>query len=204
MAGETSPVRGCWSQYRHGVLRGWYGENRKSGNLPGGQNGHGEETARGAASPAARNGQSDKTHRGEKLGAEKDGLALEHFDGDEEGESGVNAVGGKDQGDKIPVICARDEFFAQEACAENGNEGKLGSELDAGKHGGDGGNDDDKCHRGEIALGFFVSFGEESDGHEDRGKKDGNGKSHKKDGGHGFGSEMQEKARSGGPSAGGL
>src|SRR5712664_3423067 len=63
------------------------------------------------------------------LGAEEDGFALEGFEGQEEGESGVDAGGGEDDGDGIPVISAGDDLLADQAGVENGNEGELGGEL---------------------------------------------------------------------------
>lgn len=61
------------------------------------------------------------TGEGEGLGAEEDGFELEHFDGDEEGGGGVDAGGREDDGDEVPVIGAGDQFFAEEAGAENGD-----------------------------------------------------------------------------------
>ena len=46
------------------------------------------------------------------------------------------------------------------------------------KNGGDGGDDDDEGKGREIALRLFVSFGEEGDGHEERGKEDGEREGH--------------------------
>ena len=139
-----------------------------------------------------------------KLGAEEDGFALEHFDGDKEGGRSIDARGKKNDGDVIPVVGAGDEFFAEEADVQNRDERKLGSQLHAGKHGGDGGNDDDKGHRREITLRFFISLGEERDGHERCGEKDGHGKSHEEDGNHRLGSELEEKFGSSGAAAGRL
>jgi hypothetical protein len=51
----------------------------------------------------------------ESSGAEEDGFALEHFDGDEESDSGVNAIGSEDQCDQIPMIRACHEFLTQKA-----------------------------------------------------------------------------------------
>src|SRR5579859_1088305 len=132
---------------------------------------------------------------GRNSGAEEDGFALEHFDGDEESDGCVYAIGSEDQCDQIPMIRACHEFLTQKAGSENGNERKFGGELDAGKHGGDGGNDDNESHGSEIALGFLVGFGEESDGHEDRGEKNGDRKSHEEDGDDGLGAEVKEEAR---------
>src|ERR1700685_2146664 len=77
----------------------------------------------------------------EGLGAEKDGFALEHLYGDEEGHCGVDATGDKDDGDGVPVICAGDEFFAEQAYVHDRYDGELRRQLDPGKHGGNGGND---------------------------------------------------------------
>lgn len=46
------------------------------------------------------------------LGPEEDGFALEHFDGEEEGDGGVDAGGRKDDGYVIPVVGADDQFLA--------------------------------------------------------------------------------------------
>lgn len=59
--------------------------------------------------------------RGKDLGAEEDGFALEGFDGDEDGDGGVDAGGGEDDGDGVPVIGAGDDFFADEAGVEDGD-----------------------------------------------------------------------------------
>src|SRR5882672_12148413 len=134
-----------------------------------------------------------RTPVGEKLGAEEDGFALEHFDGEEKGGGGVDAGGSENDGDEIPVIRAGDELFAEKANVKDGDERKFGSELHAGKHGRNSGNDDDKGHRREIALGLFVGLGEESDGHQDSGEQNGDGKSHEEDGYDRFGSEPEEK-----------
>src|SRR5277367_665645 len=116
------------------------------------------------------------------LRAEEDGFALEHFYGDEEGGGGVDAGGGEDDGDVVPVIGAGDQFFAEETDVENGNEGQFQREIDSGQHGGDGGNDDQKGHGREVALRFFVGFGEKRDGEECGGKKYGDGNGHEEDG----------------------
>ncbi len=84
------------------------------------------------------------------------------------------------------MIGASDQLFAEKAYVEDRDEGELGSELDPGKHSGNRRDDNDKCHRCEIALGLFVSFGEERDGHQGSGEKDGDGKSHEEDGDHRF------------------
>src|SRR6266513_3605607 len=54
--------------------------------------------------------QTEETERRlpERSGAEEDGFALEHFDGDEEGGSGIHAGGGENHRDVIPVIGAGD------------------------------------------------------------------------------------------------
>src|SRR5580700_8388130 len=115
-------------------------------------------------------------------GAEEDGFALESSDGDEDGYSGVDAGGGKDRRDRTPVVGACDDFLADKAGVEDGNEGELGVEFDAREDAGNGGDDDDKRHGCEIALGFFVGFGEEGDGHQDSGEEDGERQSHQEDG----------------------
>src|SRR5258708_37586539 len=96
-----------------------------------------------------------------RSGAEEDGFALEHFDGEEEGDGGVNASGEEDENDGVPVIGSGDELLAKKADIQDGDEGELGSELDAGEHGGDGGGDNDKNHRREKALGVFLRFEED-------------------------------------------
>src|SRR6267143_374070 len=63
----------------------------------------------------------------------------------------------------------------------------------AGKHGCKGGNDNDKGHGGEVALGFLVSFGEQGDGHQNGRKKNGNGEGHEENGNDRLGSELEEK-----------
>jgi hypothetical protein len=57
----------------------------------------------------------------EILGAEEDGFALEGFDGDEDGGGGVNAGGGEDYRDGVPVVGAGDDFFADEAGVQDGD-----------------------------------------------------------------------------------
>jgi hypothetical protein len=57
-----------------------------------------------------------------KSGAEEDGFALEHLDGDEKGGGGVDARGGEDDGDVVPMIGAGDELFAEQADVEYGDE----------------------------------------------------------------------------------
>lgn len=47
-----------------------------------------------------------------RLGTEEDGFALEGFDGDENGDGGVDAGGCEDYGDGVPVVGAGDDFFA--------------------------------------------------------------------------------------------
>src|SRR6266404_2574176 len=136
-----------------------------------------------------------------KSGAEEDRFALEHFDGEEEGGGGVDAGGKENDGNEIPVVGAGDEFFAEKADVEDRDKRKFGSKLNAGKHGGDGRDDDDKGHRREIALGLFVGLGEESDGHQGGGEQNGDGKSHEEDGDDRFGSELEEKSRGRGASA---
>jgi hypothetical protein len=42
------------------------------------------------------------------LRAEEDGFALEHFDGEEEGDGGVDTVGCKNDDNQIPMIGAGD------------------------------------------------------------------------------------------------
>src|SRR5260370_11453945 len=111
-----------------------------------------------------------RSYTGKKLGAEEDGFALEHFDGEEKRDGGVEAGGGEDHPDVIPVVGAGDEFLAEKADVENRDKRKFGGEFHAGKHGGNGGKDDDKGHRREIALSFFVGFGEECDGHKGGGE----------------------------------
>ena len=98
-----------------------------------------------------------------RSGAEEDVFALEHFYGEEERDGGINAGGEKNQGDEVPVVGAGDEFLAEQAGVENGNQGELGGELDPGKHGGDGGNDDQEGQRRNIALRFLVAFGKKSE-----------------------------------------
>jgi hypothetical protein len=46
-------------------------------------------------------------------GTEEHVLALEHFDGQKKRHAGVDASGKKNDGDKIPMIRAGDEFLAQ-------------------------------------------------------------------------------------------
>ena|SRR5882724_9269524 len=106
--------------------------------------------------------------------------------------------------DEVPVIRAGDELFAEEADVQDGDERELGSELHAGKHGSDGGDNDDKGHWGEIALCFFIGLGEERDGHEGGGEKDGDGQCHEKDRDNRLGSELEEKTCRRCTSAGGL
>src|SRR5256885_9863547 len=105
------------------------------------------------------------------LRTKEDGFTLEGFDGEEEGDGGVDARGHEDEGDRVPVVRASDDFFANEAGVEDGNDSELGGELDTGKHGGDRGDYDDESEWREIALGLFVGLGEESDGHEKRREK---------------------------------
>src|ERR1700682_2984277 len=136
-----------------------------------------------------------ESHDGKKLGAEEDGFALEHFDGEEEGGGGVDAGGGKDDGDEVPVIGAGDEFLAKQADVQDRDEGELWGELDPGEHGGDGRYDNDKRHGREIALGLFVGLGEERDGHKGSGEKDGNGEGHEEDRYNCLGAELEEKTR---------
>jgi len=50
--------------------------------------------------------------QGKTSGAEEDGFALEGFDGDENGEGGVDGGGGEDYGYGVPVVGAGDDFFA--------------------------------------------------------------------------------------------
>ncbi len=56
-----------------------------------------------------------RSYTGKKLGAEEDGFALEHFDGEEKRDGGVEAGGGEDHPDVIPVVSAGDEFLAEKA-----------------------------------------------------------------------------------------
>ena len=112
------------------------------------------------------------------LGAEEDGFALEHFDGQEERDGGVNASRREDDGDKVPMISAGDELLAEKTDVEDGDEGELRSELDAGQHRSDGRNDDDESHGGDVGLRFFVGLGKESDGHQGGGKEHRNGQGH--------------------------
>src|SRR5713226_3173216 len=113
----------------------------------------------------------------EKLGAEENGFALEHFDGEEESDGGVDAGGEENEGDKIPVIGAGDEFFAEQAHVDNRDEGQFGSEFDARDNARNGGDDDDHAHGGQVALRFFITLGEKRDGHEHGGEKDCDGQS---------------------------
>src|SRR5437588_666815 len=115
---------------------------------------------------------SRRTPKGGRLGAEEDGLALEGFEGEEEGDGGVDGGGGEDESDGAPVVGAGDDFLADEAGVEDGDERELGRELDTGHDGSDGRDDDDEGQGSEIALGLFVGFGEERDGHEQRGEED--------------------------------
>jgi hypothetical protein len=60
---------------------------------------------------------------GKRLGAEEDGFALEGFDGDEDGDGGVDAGGSEDDCYGAPVVGAGNDFFADQAGVKNGNEG---------------------------------------------------------------------------------
>src|SRR6185437_13846908 len=55
------------------------------------------------------------------LGAEEDVFAVEHADGPENGDSGVNAGHAKNCGDENPRIRAGHDFFADQAGVEDGN-----------------------------------------------------------------------------------
>jgi|SRR5580658_8541810 hypothetical protein len=55
------------------------------------------------------------------LRAEEDGFALEGFDGDEDGDGGVDTGGGEDYGDGAPMVGAGDDFFADEAGVQDGD-----------------------------------------------------------------------------------
>src|SRR5258708_39655646 len=90
-----------------------------------------------------------------RSGAEEDGFALEHFDGEEEGDGGVNASGEEDENDGVPVIGSSDELLAKKADIQDGDEGELGSELDAVGHGGDGGGEYDERTWGGKSRGVF-------------------------------------------------
>jgi len=109
------------------------------------------------------------------LGAEEDGLTLEHFDGNEESDGGVGAGRDEDDGDGTPMIGAGNDLLADEAGAQDRDEGELRIELDAGHERGHGRNDDEEGHGSDIALGFFVALGKEGDSEEQGREQDGEG-----------------------------
>src|SRR6266571_3297328 len=115
-------------------------------------------------------------------GAKEDGFALKHFDSDEECGGGIKTSGEKDESYESPMVGAGDKFFAEQAHVENGNDGEFRSELNARQHGCNGRDDNDESHGSEIALGFFVGFGKERDGHKHGGEENGNGQGHYEDG----------------------
>src|SRR5260370_22077992 len=104
-------------------------------------------------------------YTGKKLGAEEDGFALEHFDGEEKRDGGVDAGGGEDHPDVIPVVGAGDEFLAEKADVEDRDERKVGGEFHAGKHGRNGGKESTRGHRRAVTLRRFVVVGQEWAGH---------------------------------------
>ena len=73
--------------------------------------------------PNACDAESDfrESHERNLLGAKEDGFTLEHFDGKEKGDGGVEAGGKEDEGDEVPVVGAGDEFFTKETYVENGD-----------------------------------------------------------------------------------
>src|SRR5260370_36638892 len=93
-----------------------------------------------------------------KLGAEEDGFALEHFDGEEKRDGGVEAGRAEDDGDQGPVGSTGDEILAEQTDIENGNERQFGREFNAGENGGDRRDDHEEHERGELALGFFLGL----------------------------------------------
>src|SRR5277367_4317439 len=125
------------------------------------------------------------------LRAEEDGFALEHFYGDEEGGGGVDAGGGEDDDDVVPVVGAGDQFFAEEADVENGNEGELCVEIDAGKHGGYRGDNYQKHKWRDVALRLLIGFGEQRDGDERGREEHGDGQGHQKHRGDGDGAKVE-------------
>src|SRR5260370_36676961 len=96
----------------------------------------------------------------EKLGAEENGFALEHFDGEEEGDGGVDAGGKENEGDEIPVIGAGEEFFAEQAHIDNRDEGQFGGEFDARENDRNSGENEDSRHQVQEALRFFITLRE--------------------------------------------
>src|SRR5205807_4269847 len=116
------------------------------------------------------------------LGAEEDRLALEHFDGDEERRGRIDAAREQNKQDVVPVKSAGDYFFAEQASGEDWNEKELGGEVETGQKRGDRRDDHDKRHRGQVALRFFVAFGEQGDRQQDRGKEHCQGQGHEKNG----------------------
>src|SRR6266513_213140 len=140
----------------------------------------------------------------ERSGAEKNGFALKHFYGEEEGDGGIDTSRRKDDGDVVPVIGAGYELFAEQTDVQNWNERELGGKLHAGKHGGDGREDDDESHRREITLSLFVGLGEERDGHQGGGEQHGYGEGHEEDGNYRLGAEVEEKFGSSSAAAGRL
>src|SRR5208337_1472314 len=116
-----------------------------------------------------------------KSGSEKHAFPLKHFDREEQRRGGIDARRKKDDSDKIPVICAGDQFLAEQAGIKDGYQRKFGGEVD-GQHGGDGWNDNDEHERADVALGFLVALGKEGHGHDAGGEKDRNRKHHDEDG----------------------
>src|SRR5260370_17151417 len=112
-----------------------------------------------------------RSYTGKKLGAEEDGFALEHFDGEEKRDGGVDAGGGEDHPDVIPVVGAGDEFLAEKADIEDRDERKFGGEFHAGKHGRNGGKEEHQGHRGGEALGFFLGFCKKGGGRKGGGRE---------------------------------
>src|SRR5579859_861950 len=137
------------------------------------------------------------------LRTKEDGFALECFDGEEQRDGGIDAGRYKNQDNGIPVVGAGHDLLANQASVEDGNEGELRSEIDAGEQGRDGGNDHQEGHGCEIALRFFVALGKERDGHQHGGKEYGQRKSHQKDRCYRLGTELQQQRGAFSPPTGG-
>ena len=125
--------------------------------------------------------------------AEQHVLALEHLYRQEQGQSGVYACGGEDEADGVPMISARYDFLADQAGAEYRYQSQFGCQFHAREKRRHGGNDDEEGHGSEITLGFLVSFGEQGDGHQCRGKENGKRKSHGKNQQDRLGAQLQDE-----------
>src|SRR5262249_45548858 len=108
--------------------------------------------------------------------------ALEHFDGDEERKGSIDAAGSQDKQNVVPMKSAGNNFLADQAGAENGDESKLRIQLEAREKRGNSRYHYDESHRCKVTLGFLVTLGEQSDGQKGRGEKHGQGERHEEHG----------------------